>query len=297
MELRHLRYFTVVAEEEHFGRAAKRLHIAQPALSRCVADLEAELGIELFERLPRGVRLSMAGQVFLEDAQDLLKRAQQVAERAQRAARGEVGNLTIGFTESASWHGELPKSYATFHQQMPAVRLRLLPMNSFEQLAAIRERQLDAGFLYYRPPDEPTLAAEIVSTADVVLAVHVKHRFASQTELRLRDLINEPFVFFPRSANPIHFDRVVRACLASGLVMNVVQEANNDSTVLSLVAAGIGVAWMPTTTVWRKPENVRLVPVRDLSVPLVLEFVWRADDCSPVLNAFLKIMQTVKGIS
>ncbi len=239
----------------------------------------------------------MAGQVFLEDAQDFLKRAQGVAERAQRAARGEVGNLTIGFTESASWHGELPTCYATFHRQMPAVRLRLLPMNSFEQLAAIRERQLDAGFLYYRPPDEPELAAEPVFTADVVLAVHARHRFASRADLKLRDLTNEPFVFFPRSANPIHFAHVVGACLASGLVMNVVQEANNDSTVLSLVAAGIGVAWMQTTTVWRKPDNVRLVPVLDLSVPLVLEFIWGDDDRSPVLNAFLKILQTVNGIS
>jgi DNA-binding transcriptional LysR family regulator len=142
MELRHLRYFVAVGEEQHYGRASRRLRVAQPALSRQIQDLEEEVGFKLFERLPRAGKLSLAGMLFLEDARRIL---QEVSEAAARAARGQSGTLRIGFTENASWRGVVPDSFRRFREQQPDAELQLQPAPSLEQLEAIRSGRLDGG--------------------------------------------------------------------------------------------------------------------------------------------------------
>src|SRR5580765_8039748 len=147
MELRHLRYFVGVGEEQHFGRAAERLHIAQPALSRQIQDLEKEIGFRLFERLPRGVKLSAAGKLFLEDARRILGELQEATRRAKRVASGKAGTLRVGFVESISWHGVVPEFFRRFRQKQPGAELTPVPMLSLAQVEAIRSGRLDAGFV------------------------------------------------------------------------------------------------------------------------------------------------------
>src|ERR1700719_636694 len=138
MELRHLRYFVAVGEEQHYRRASRRLRVAQPALSRQIQDLEEELGFKLFDRLPRGVKLSVAGKLFLEDARRILQQVSEAAARAARVARGQSGTLRIGFTESASWHGVVPDALRVFRQHHPDAELQLHPAGSVDQIGDIR---------------------------------------------------------------------------------------------------------------------------------------------------------------
>jgi DNA-binding transcriptional LysR family regulator len=151
MELRHLRYFVAVGEEQHYGRASRRLRVAQPALSRQIQDLEEEVGFKLFERLPRGVKLSAAGKLFLEDARRILQEVSEAAGRAARVARGQSGTLRVGFSENASWRGVVPDSIRRFREQQPGAELQLQPAASLEQLEAIRSGRFDAGFLNFMP--------------------------------------------------------------------------------------------------------------------------------------------------
>src|SRR5438094_3051710 len=148
MELRHLRYFVHVAEEQHYGRAAERLRIAQPALSRQIQDLEEEIGFKLFDRLPRGVKISSAGKSFLIDARRILHEVNEATARARRVASGQSGTLRVGFVESISWHGVIPDSFRQFRERQPDVELQLEPLSSLEQIEGVRSGQLDAGFLF-----------------------------------------------------------------------------------------------------------------------------------------------------
>jgi DNA-binding transcriptional LysR family regulator len=157
MELRHLRYFIVVGEEQHYGRASRRLRVAQPALSRQIQDLEDELGFKLFDRLPRGVKLSAAGRLFLEDTRRILQDVSEATARAARVARGQSGTLRVGFAENASWHGVVPDSFRRFRERQLEAELQLQPVASLEQLDAIRSGRLDAGFLNFMPKADPDL--------------------------------------------------------------------------------------------------------------------------------------------
>src|SRR5882762_411329 len=146
MELRHLRYFVGVAEEQHFGRAAARLHVAQPALSRQIQDLERELGFLLFDRLPRGVRLNAAGKLFLSDARRILRDVDEARLRAERIAHGKGGTLRIGIATAVSWHGIVVESFRELRRWQPAVELELQHLLSVDQVEAILSGRLDAGF-------------------------------------------------------------------------------------------------------------------------------------------------------
>jgi len=147
MELRHLRYFVAVGEEQHYGRGAQRLRLAQPALSRQIQDLEEEIGFKLFDRLSRGVRLSTAGKLFLEEARRILQQVEEATRRAKRVAYGQLGTLRVGFIESMSWHGIVPDSFRQFRERQPDAELQIKPLSSLEQIAAVRSGQLDAGFI------------------------------------------------------------------------------------------------------------------------------------------------------
>src|ERR1700724_3085081 len=175
MELRHLRYFMVVGEEEHYGRASRRLRVAQPALSRQIQDLEDELGFKLFDRLPRGVKLSAAGRLFLEDTRRILQDVSEATARAARVARGQSGTLRVGFAENASWHGIVPDSFRRFRAQEPGAELQLRPAGSSEQVAAVRSARLDAGFVNFMPETDPELDQLTVAIHHVELAAPKRH--------------------------------------------------------------------------------------------------------------------------
>jgi len=287
MELRHLRYFVAVGEDEHYGRAAQRLHVAQPALSSQIQDLEREIGFQLFDRLPRGVRLSAGGKVFLEDCRRILQEVDDAAIRAERAARGLIGTLRVGFTESASWHGVVPDSLREFRRRHPEAELLLSPLISLDQVEAVRSGRLDAGFVYV-PTSDPDMAHVPVASHQVVLATPRRHPVSRLKRLRLRDLAETDFVWFPRRQHPANYDRLLQACSRGGLTNpRIVQEAADQATMLSLVACGLGVAFVTDATRWRCPKDVVLRRVVDLRLLITVSLIWRKDNGSPLLARFV----------
>ncbi|HXB54245.1 MAG TPA: LysR family transcriptional regulator [Vicinamibacteria bacterium] len=288
MELRHLRYFVAVGEEQHYGRAAERLRVAQPALSRQIQDLEGEVGFQLFDRLPRGVRLSAAGKTFLEEARLILQQVNEATIRAGRVARGLAGTLRVGFTESASWHGVVPASFLRFRRGQPDAELQLQPLSSLEQVDAVRSGRLDAGFVFNMPKTDPELDQIQVASQRLVLAAPKRHPLAKPKTLRLRDLTDAVFVWFPRRQSPAYYDRLMQACSRGGLkAPRIVQEAVDQATLLSLVACGLGVAFVSDATRWRCPKDVALRPVVDMHLPIAFSLVWRKDSASPLLARFV----------
>src|SRR5687767_4622034 len=171
MELRHLRYFVAVGEEQHYGRGAQRLRVAQPALSRQIQDLEEEVGFKLFDRLSRGVKLSTAGKLFLEEARRILQQVDEATKRAKRVASGQSGTLRVGFIESMSWHGVVPDSFRQFRERQPDTELQIKPQSSLEQIASVRSGQLDAGFLFTIANIDRELAQLEIALVNLMLAV------------------------------------------------------------------------------------------------------------------------------
>jgi len=297
MELRHLRYFVAVGEEQHYGRASERLHVAQPALSRQIQDLEEELGVKLFDRLARGVKISVAGASFLDDARRILQQVNEASSRAVRVARGQSGILRVGFTESASWHGVVPDSFRQFRQRQPDTELVLYPAASLDQMEAVRAGRLDAGFVFSMPKSDRELDQLPVAIHHLVLAQPKGDPLTKVRKLRLRDLRNTPFVWFPRRQSPAYYDRLMKECFRGGLkTPNVVQEAVDQATILSLVSCRLGVAFVSEATRWRCPAGVVLLPVTDLKLPLPFALIWRKDNASPVLARFVADVQLLPEV-
>src|SRR5262245_10157367 len=288
MELRHLRYFVAVGGEQHYGRAAQRLRVAQPALSRQIQALEDEIGFKLFDRLPRGVKISAAGKSFLEDARRILHELNEAIARAKRVASGQSGTLRVGFVESMSWHGVVSNSFRQFRERQPDAELRIKPLSSLEQIEAVRSEQLDAGFVFTIADIGRELAQLKIDSVSLMLAVPKGHPLAKSKTLRLRDLSSASFIWFPRRESPLFYDQLMRACFRGGLKSpHVVQEGVNEATILSLVSCGLGVAFVSRATRWRCPESVVLLPVADLTLPLPFALTWRKDNSSPLLGKFV----------
>lgn len=287
MELRQLVYFVAVAETEHFHRAAERLHIAQPALSRQIKALEEELGVVLFERLPRGVRLSAAGHGFLHDARRILDDVQQASERARRIARGQVGTLRIAFTEAGTWRGVVPDTILAFRSSHPDVELELLPLDSTAQLVELRADRIDVAFLYELADTAPEFESRVVQVEDIALALPGSHLLAARPQIHLRDLADEPLIWTQRALNPRFYDAVMAGCITGGLVPRIVQEVSTGAIVVSLVAVGMGLGMLPSAIRWRMPAGIVLKGIHDLSVPYRIEIAWRRGHPSPVLARFV----------
>jgi DNA-binding transcriptional LysR family regulator len=295
MELRHLRYFVAVGEEQHFGRAAARLHVAQPALSRQIQDLEGELGYALFDRLPRGVRLTAAGKLYLDDVRRILKDVQDAKSRAERIARGQAGTLRIGIATAVSWHGFVRDAFREFRRRQPDVQLELHHLLSVQQIEAILSGRLDAGFAASLTPWDKDLAHWEFAQDRMVLAVPKGHPLARREKVRLRDLRGMPFIWFPRWVNPAFYDRMMRECSRGGLgAPRIVQEAPDRDTNLGLVQCGIGIAWVNESTRWHCPRGVALVPVVDMNVRLSFNVIWKKDNSSPLLQKFVAQVQAAK---
>ena len=297
MELRHLRYFVAIGEEENYRRAAQRLNVAQTALSTQMKDLEAELGFKLFDRLPRGVKLSVAGKLFLEDARRILQQVSEAAARAARVARGQSGTLRIGFTENASWHGVVPDALRVFRQRHPDAELQLHPAGSVDQIEDIRSGRVDAGFVFNMPRNDKELDHLPVAMQHVELSVPKHHPLSKIKKLRLRDLVDAPFIWFPRREAPAFYDRLLLECYRGGMKSpRIVQEAANEATILSLVSHGMGVGWVNGTARWRCPDRVVILSVTDLNMPLPMALAWRKDNSSPLLASFIADAQRLPEV-
>ena len=292
MELRHLRYFIAVGEEQHFGRAANRLHVVQPALSRQIRDLERELGFLLFDRLPRGVRLSAAGKLFLNDARRILQDVAEAKRRAERMALGQAGTLRIGIATAISWHGLVVNAFREFRRRQPDVELVLHHMVSVHQVEAVLSDRLDAGLAAAVTPWHEDLEHRQFALDRMVVAVPKGHPLTKRERIRLRDLRDTSFVWFHRWVNPAFYDQMMEACARGGLsAPRIVQEATDRDMVLGLVQCRIGVAWVTESTRWHCPRGIVLLPVVDMNVRLPFNVIWRKHNTSPVLKKFLAQVQ------
>ena len=290
MELRQLRYFTHIAELEHFGQASERLHIAQPALTRQIKQLEEEIGVELFERLPRGVRLTSAGRVFFAQTRELLAQCEKMVKLTQQVSRGHAGLLRIGFADGVTFNKTFSEILRSFRQGYPDVVLDLVPATSLEQAELIASNEIDLGFVYWLPKS-PSIKSLQFAEEELMLAVSKSSPLAKRKTLTIKDLNEYPIVWFPRANSPGYYDLIVSRFERSGCSLNVVQEGNNESTMLSLVSAEIGATFITESAVRRKPDDVVFIPVSDLNATLSVKAIWNADDKQPALAEFVSVIK------
>lgn len=292
MDLRRLRYFVVVAEEQNFSRAAERLHIAQPPLSDQIKRLEQALGVKLFDRSSRGARLTKAGELLLTEAKRLLVQADQTAEMVRRVGDGEVGRLTLGFVPSAS-NSVLPPVLSAFRGRYPDVQLYLQEMNPDWLVAGLHEGRIDVSF-FYLPFRDGALAHEPVSREPLIIALPATHEMASEEEVDLCDLANQPFVLPARYRMPGLHEKVVEACREAGFEPEAVQkEVWLMQTIVGLVAGGMGVALVPASLQNLPRAGVVYRTVRGLSSTVEMGVVWRRDERNPVVRSFLKVVDEI----
>lgn len=291
MEYRHLRFFIAVAEDLSFTRAAARLNVAQPHLSREIRRLEDRIGVTLFVR-ERQVTLTAAGQTFLEEARRILAVTDEGIRAAQRTARGETGRIRIGFSSSAGF-GLLPDSVRRFRERWPDVELFISEFNSDQQPELLRASELDVSLLY--PPDraDDMLTTELLLIEPLVAALPASHGLAGRDAISMSELSDEPWIFFRRSiASRLH-DEIVQSCRMAGFMPRVVQEGAKLSTIANLVASGLGVSLVPVTLARMRLHGAVCVPLTGQKPSAPLSVMWRKDDPNPALALFLKTVRIV----
>jgi len=291
MELRHLRYFLAVAETENVRLAADLLHVTQPAISRQIQDLEEEMGVKLFERLPRGLRLVDSGIAFREDVLKMMSALDSATDRARRIAAGEVGTLRVGYVEVAGWEGVVPDAFHAYRDAAPKVRLEPTPLGTPEQLSGIASGAIDCGFIYQFGPLPRGIESVPLQNHGVVLAMPSRQSRRGRRAVSLGKLADTPFVFFHRATYPAYHDYLLTACSSAGLVPMIVQEGRSEAAVLSLVSAGIGMAIVNDRNRFRPPSQVEFADIRDLKIQLPLSFAFRKDQSNPALQAMLTYLR------
>ena len=259
IDLRQLRYFEVVAEEEHVGRAAERLHISQSPLSRQIAQLEERLGLTLFERSQQRIRLTRDGQTFLAETKALLTHANRLESLGKRLGRGEEGGLCIGYIENAMHAGVLPNALRVLRDDRPTVHIKLYNLPSLEQLEGLRQRSLDIA-LVNEPPaaDDPDLIALQVLDDPMLLALPEHHPLARQSELLPEHLADQEWIGVQRKPGAHPADDFVAACIRAGFTPQIPMEAGEPFTALGLVASGLGVAMVQKGLSRNAPPGVVL---------------------------------------
>jgi DNA-binding transcriptional LysR family regulator len=242
-ELRLVRYFVAVAEELHFGRAAHRLRMAQPGLSQQIRSLEQQLGVRLLDRTSRQVRLTPAGSLLLDEGRRLLAQAERTADQVRRAGLGQVGRVTVAAIGSATYD-VIPHLLREHRKRYPDVEVLLREMSTPAQVQALRGGEIDVGFLRL-PADVDELVAHVVREERMALMLPESHPLTALREIPLRALAHERLIVFPASPRPSWVDTVIAACREAGFEPHVAQEAMESATVVSFVAAGIGIAPVP----------------------------------------------------
>jgi DNA-binding transcriptional LysR family regulator len=292
MELRHMRYFVAVAEERNFTRAAARLHLAQPSLSRQIRDLEEELGVALLHRTKGGVTLTAAGQEYLTQARKLLADSAAAIRMTQAVGRSERRQLVIGSVEPPLASGLMASILKTFTTTHPDVRIETREYVSLEQHRYIASRELDAGFVY-RPPDDASLFDSLTVLENRhVAALPSEHPLTQKREIFLRDLAGQRFVQFPRWLWPERVDAIAQKCTEAGFTMRVVQEAQPMHNLLSLVGRGFGVAIVPDPICW--PSGcVVFKRIEDFDLPAAFQLTWLRRNRSKILQDFVAITRQV----
>jgi DNA-binding transcriptional LysR family regulator len=289
IDLRHLRAFEAVAEELHFRRAAERLNLAQPALSRTIVQLEEVIGEVLLLRTNRSVELTEAGRVFLAESKAIFTRLDRAVQQARKAAAGHIGQLRIGYTDFAV-SGQLPPILDGFHRRYPDIRTELIYGSTMQQLEKLKEGAIEFAFVT-GPLLEPDLDRAVVQRDRFVAVLPLCHPLAGQSEVDLADLAREPFVLGIMSRWS-HYRRQLDAlCIAAGFLPNVAQEAYNSEGVFGFVAANIGVTVHLESAGSFSRQGVVLRPLKGVTTRICTEAAWVRDGVTPVQQKFIDFLR------
>jgi DNA-binding transcriptional LysR family regulator len=290
MELRHLRYFTAVVRWKGYREAARHLYVAQPSISQAVADLEHELGMRLFSREGRTAVLTAEGRVFYEEALKTLAQAERSIITAQRAAKGEIGQLGIGF-QGFTACGFLPDLISKYKRRHPGVALRLIEDVPSGQDSAFDRGEIDIAFT--RPPSAERRAhyETRLIFSEPLVAAFPKSRKVRSKQVRISDLAGERFIVFQRSSSPAVFDSIVRVCNENGFSPLLQNELNNMNSVLATVEAGEGVAIIPASARNLHSNKVSFFRLRPDDVRIDFVAAWQKKDSSVALRLFLQLLE------
>ena len=290
MELRNLRSFIAVAEELHFGRAAERLYMAQPPLSHQIRKLEKELGVQLFERNTRSVRLTSAGESFLEPVRDVLADVDIAVRAAQNAGKGEYGRVTVGFA-GASSHESLPLLTRAVRVAHPGIELVMRGQTYADvALSRVADGSLDLGFVRL-PVTQPGVESRVIFKEELICALPADHPLAKCKRIQVEALAAEPFVSFPPNCGSTLRDAAQRLCESAGFNPRVVQDAPDSYTILALVAAGVGVTLTLTSCQHIQQNGLVYRPLVEPGPVLQAALAWRSDNPSAALQAVLAVAQ------
>ena len=290
MDFKQLRFITVLAEERHFGRAARRLDMSQPSLSFAIKQIETEFGAQLFLRDSRNVELTRAGDALQREARLLLRQFEETKALVQAVVEGREGRLRVGFGESMLFKG-LPRLVDRFHKENPGVDLQLTEMNSAEQIAAIKRDEIDFGFVL-----GAKLAAEVkgfrLHSEPLVACIPTRHALAKIKAFKLDRLRDESFVSVSPAASPHYFASILSVCAIHGFSPKLQYEVGHAASVISFVAAGMGVALVPKTSSLRSVSGVKFIAIPAPHEPVETWCVWRERDQRPGLEAMINVCQT-----
>lgn len=289
---RRLHYFLTVAKVGSLGRAAEVLHIAQPALSRQIRLLEEEIGVALMERSARGMQLTAAGRAYRQSAQRLLDDGAAAAVRAQGAAKGDVGHLSLGFSELYAWHPEVLSALRTYRRESPGVTFTIEAMLSGVVTERVLGGQLDMGLAYIGAIESQSPLQHVPwMTDDYLLAVHETSPLARHPPSCLADLNAEDFIMFRRDQSPRLHDLMIHHFHQRNFSPRITQEGTTHYTVLGLVAAGLGCTIIPASVAeQRLPPGVCLLRVTDFDIRMPIHLVWRRDNHTPVIQRFADLL-------
>ncbi|MGJ7609756.1 MULTISPECIES: LysR family transcriptional regulator [unclassified Variovorax] len=292
IDLRQLKYFESVARFGSITRAALELHIVQPALSRQISMIEEELGQRLFNRLPRGVVLTRAGEELLDYANQMLKMAASLPDRIGGAANGLTGKLRVGVMPGYSWLPSLSASIRSMWEASPNVKTELIRLLSGRQIEMLKRREIDVGVMAWRSAFDPALTGMSVYKDRMVVAIPRDRPVARKRLLRLQDLSEETFLLFPRERAPYQYDRLMTSFSAAGFQPRQGNVIISDiPTSIDLVDAGLGCGIAPVSSARRKLPGVVLREAIGLDFSYDLELVWRSDEEDPLVKAFVRRWQ------
>jgi DNA-binding transcriptional LysR family regulator len=308
MELRHLRYFIAAAEEEHFGRAAVRLHITRPAVSQIIADLEGELGTPLFERLAHTVKLTAAGRTLLPQLVRVMDDLNEAIVLTKRVGQGMTGTLRIGYGSLTLMHSIFRAAVKQFRESHPEISLSLVEMSTSLQPKALAEGKIDAGFMHLGPNPHPgkrrteinmeregiVLDSVCIQTGSLGVVVPHDHRLARRKSLTLEDLANEWFVVVPRSSSSLSYGQLYSFCQAAGFEPNIVQEVSTIASQLNLISVGIGIGLAVMGRNFAYPSDLTIIPLTNLNYSTRFIFGWVSRQNDPILD---KMIDIVKNLS
>ncbi|MBF6629534.1 MAG: LysR family transcriptional regulator [Comamonas sp.] len=310
MELRHLRYFIAAAEEEHFGRAAERMYVTRPAVSQIIADLENEMGTPLFERQAHRVKLTAAGSVFLTQLQELMRGLSQAITVTRDVGAGRTGMLNIGYGSLTLLHPLFRAAVKAFNEALPDVKLSLVEIPSSQQVRALADGRIHAGFMHFsNMPDatkkrkgkengldqESTVLDSLkIQTEGLGLVVPKDHPFAQRKSVALAELISEKWVVIPHSTVSPGYGPLYTICQQAGFEPRIVQEVNSITTLLNLVSVGVGIGLVVTGKGFVFPNNLSVLHIEDVSYPSTFALCWVRGRMEPTLARFIDVVKEVK---